>query len=117
MNLFAPSPAPVFKCHTPRCEYKYQITTAQIPLTKQAIAHYCQVEPFVARADRYTITSLYLDTRRRDLYWATEMQRHSRMKVQIRTYGMQCEGPAFLEIKRRFGDTQSPSRVQVPRDQ
>lgn len=117
MNLFAPSTLPVFKRHKPRCEYKYQITTAQIPALKQAIAPYCQIDPFVAGQGRYTITSLYLDTPRRDLYWATENQRHSRMKLRIRTYGMHSEGPVFLEIKRRFGDAQSKSRVQVPRDQ
>ncbi len=117
MNLFASTSAQLFKRHKPRCEYKYQIVASQIPLIKQAIAPYCQVDPFVAGAGRYTITSLYLDTPRRDLYWATENQRHSRMKLRIRTYGEQCQGPVFLEIKRRFGDAQSKSRVQVPRDE
>lgn len=117
MNLFAASSLPTYKRHKPRCEFKYQIHASQVPAIKAAIEPYCTVDPFVGSAGRYTITSLYLDTPRRDLYWATENQRHSRMKLRIRTYGMHCEGPVFLEIKRRFGDAQSKSRVQVPRDE
>ncbi|MBI5608050.1 MAG: polyphosphate polymerase domain-containing protein [Deltaproteobacteria bacterium] len=116
MNPFAANPPRFFKHHTPRCEFKYQIMAEQVPALKAAIAPYCDVDPFVGDAGRYTITSLYLDTHDRRFYWATENQVHARMKLRVRTYGMNCEGPVFLEIKRRFGDAQSKSRVQVPRD-
>ena len=118
LNPFAANPQRDYKHHSPRCEFKYQITAEQMPAIKAAISPYCNVDPFVGNAGgRYTITSLYLDTVDRRFYWATENQVHARMKLRVRTYGMASEGPVFLEIKRRFGDAQSKSRVQVPRDE
>ena len=100
-----------------RCEYKYHISEFVAPAIATALQPDCDSDPFVAGSDgRYTITSLYLDTPRRDLYWATELQRQVRFKVRVRTYGTACEGPVFLEVKRRWGDAQVKSRVQVPRE-
>lgn len=111
------SPDPPLPKKSPRCEFKYQIRDEQVPGLMASLEPYCAVDPFVGPSGgRYTITSLYLDTPNRDLFWATELQKQNRMKLRVRTYGMQCEGPVFLEIKRRFGDAQVKSRVQVPRE-
>lgn len=115
LHLFSANPDRYFKRHKPRCEFKYQILASQMPAIKAFIAPYCNVDPFVGDASRYTITSLYLDSPDRKLYWATENQHQNRFKLRVRTYGMKSDGPVFLEIKRRFGDAQSKSRVQVPR--
>ncbi len=114
-SLLAPAAVPGYR---PRCEFKYQITEAVAEPVARALQPYCAPDPFLANGDpRYTITSLYLDTPGRDLYWATENQHQTRFKVRVRTYGMAADGPVFLEIKRRWGDAQVKSRVQVPASQ
>ncbi len=114
-RLFSP---PAANTHAVRCEYKYQITEAVADPIARALEPYCEIDPFVrGGTGRYTITSLYLDTPGRDLYWATENQRQVRFKVRVRTYGIATDGPVFLEIKRRWGDAQVKSRVQVPAGQ
>lgn len=67
--------------------------------------------------DRYTIDSLYFDTRDFQLYFANEMEMAERFKARIRNYPSAPGGPVFLEIKARDGDIILKTRGPVKREQ
>lgn len=63
---------------------------------------------------QYVVTTLQLDNLMGDLWRAKERKVINRFKLRIRTYGDQCQGPVFLELKRKIGQMVSKSRVSLP---
>lgn len=98
----------------PRREYKYLITEPQAAAVRGALAPFCSLDRHSLNAiDRqYLIETLYLDTPRRDLYWASRAEQPGRLKVRVRTYGDRSQ--AFFELKRKQGDIVRKSRARVP---
>jgi len=64
----------------------------------------------------YTVCSLYLDSPQLMLYDQTLKGHKNRFKLRIRFYDDDCNGPAFLEIKRRETDVIRKKRVMVTRN-
>jgi hypothetical protein len=98
----------------PRHEFKYLITEAQARAVRGALAPYCTLDRHsqTAPEHQYVIETLYLDTPRRGLYWASRAEQPGRMKVRVRTYG--DRDLVFLEVKRKQGDVVRKSRARVP---
>lgn len=99
-----------------RYELKYLITEQKARRIAEFIGPYCVPDPYLKGKETYVITSLYLDTPGRDMLWAKKTLQSVRMKVRVRTYGINADGPVFLEIKRRFNDVMVKTRVQVPEE-
>lgn len=59
----------------------------------------------------YRVTSQYYDTPDLKAYWEKIDGVNPRRKIRLRTYN---QGPSFLEIKRRDGQTVSKFRIGVP---
>ncbi len=66
--------------------------------------------------NRYTIDSLYLDTRDFQLYQANNLELPERFKARIRSYPAAPGSKVFLEIKGRNGDIILKTRGPVSRD-
>ncbi|MCW5981106.1 MAG: polyphosphate polymerase domain-containing protein [Bryobacteraceae bacterium] len=100
-----------------RYEFKYLIAPEFVEPIRRFIAPYCDMDRFAGRErDRfYTITSLYLDTRGYKSYWDKEHDALARLKLRIRTYGEDSDGPVKFEVKRRFNEVRRKSSVEVPR--
>ena len=100
-----------------RYELKYLITERKARRMADFLAAYCVPDPFLGPAGgSYCITSLYFDTLDLRLYWERKTLQPYRMKARVRTYGSRCEGPVFLELKRRCNDVMIKTRAKVPRD-
>jgi hypothetical protein len=100
-----------------RYELKYLVPDSLARAIARAARTWYELDPHLAPGQtEYVITSLYFDTPRMDFYEDRVCQRYDRIKARVRTYGPRNEGPVFLEIKRRFGDTMVKSRVRVPTD-
>ncbi|HMV68971.1 MAG TPA: polyphosphate polymerase domain-containing protein [Myxococcota bacterium] len=97
-----------------RREYKYLIAPAMIPRIRRELAGICHPDPYGGPDGRYPIRSLYLDTRSFQLAESNRAEAHTRFKVRVRSYPSAPSAPAFLEVKRRFGDVIRKSRVAVP---
>ncbi len=83
------------------------------------------VRPYVERdknaigkpGGRYAIHNLYLDTPRLDFYRSCQHDAIERMKLRVRWYDAEAEGPFFLEIKRKVRSVIVKDRVRVSRDE
>jgi SPX domain protein involved in polyphosphate accumulation len=98
-----------------RHEFKYLVPDDLARAVTRAATTWFDRDPYLAPGhSEYVVTSLYLDTPNLDFYRDRQCQRFDRVKVRVRTYGPRNEGPAFLEIKRRRGDTMMKTRVRAP---
>lgn len=99
----------------PRHEYKYLVTEDDAQRLRAALTPYCALDEHsqASMDSQYLIQSLYLDTPRHALYWASRMEQPGRMKVRVRTYG--GPGPVFLEVKRKHRRVIRKARADVPR--
>lgn len=102
-----------------RREYKYLIDEATAAGVRAAIQPYCALDPWAADAPgrRYTIDSLYLDTRELALFWANDHEQRDRIKMRVRGYPHAAGSPVFFEVKRRINDVISKSRGRASRAQ
>ncbi|MEZ4449583.1 MAG: polyphosphate polymerase domain-containing protein [Nannocystaceae bacterium] len=101
-----------------RREYKYLIDRERASAVRAAIQPFCDLDPWAARdpRGRYTIESLYFDTRDLRLFWANDHEVADRVKVRVRGYaGAPASAPIFFEVKRRIGDVIRKTRGRVPR--
>lgn len=98
-----------------RHELKYLVTVEQAAAISEHLAPYCALDRHSAASSRrqYVIQTLYLDTPRRQLYWASRAEQPGRLKVRVRTYG--DGGPVFFELKRKSHGIIRKSRVRVAR--
>jgi hypothetical protein len=98
----------------PRHEFKYLVSEDDAARIRAALRPFCELDRHsqAAADSQYLITSLYLDTPRHALYWASRMEQPGRMKVRARSYG--APGPVFLEVKRKHRRLIRKSRASVP---
>lgn len=98
----------------PRREYKYLVTEEDAWRIKSSLPPFCELDRHSQDSpdSQYVIQSLYLDTPRHHLYWASRTEQVGRMKVRVRSYG--GPGPIFLEIKRKHRRIIRKSRAKVP---
>lgn len=96
----------------PRYEFKYLVTEAQAQALRRALPPFCVLDRHSASSAnlRYSIQSLYLDTARRDLYWASRAEQVGRLKVRVRGYGNDA---VFLEVKRKDHGVVRKSRARI----
>lgn len=98
-----------------RHELKYLISDEAADALSRILPPFCERDAHSARGvdGRYLIQSLYFDTPRRDLYWASRMEHSQRLKVRVRTYE---QGPVFFEVKRKARGLVRKSRAAVRRE-
>jgi SPX domain protein involved in polyphosphate accumulation len=98
-----------------RYEYKYPIPEHLHDAIVQFVSCYTRPDAFTQTGERnrYTITSLYLDSPDLTFHRAKAHRELNRVKLRIRTYGEQSDGPVFLEIKRKIKDVIFKRRVGV----
>jgi hypothetical protein len=100
-----------------RHELKYVVPESIAQRIAAYVSAYCDRDRFLDPGEtEYTITSLYLDSPDLHFYWDKKNIRWDRVKLRVRTYGLQCQGAIFAEVKRRYGDIVSKSRTIVPRE-
>ena len=90
----------------PKLEYKYLYHASQYDALREALTGMCELDPYARRTaeGRYTIRSVYFDSRDFAAYGEKVEGVRVRRKFRIRTYGEHTpESVAFLEIKRKDG--------------
>jgi len=99
-----------------RYEFKYVVSEQVARAIAAAIAPFCELDRHSAAAPdcQYSITSLYLDSPGRAFHLAKVHRQHKRLKLRIRTYGDEADGPVFFEVKRKVGDVVLKSRAAAP---
>ncbi len=101
-----------------RYELKYWVPESLTREIARFISPFVELDPASAQAadQRYTITSVYLDSPRWSLYRECVEDRMDRFKLRIRTYGERSDGPVAAEVKRKVKDVIVKSRAFLPRD-
>lgn len=98
-----------------RYEMKYFVTESQAALIKRLMGPYMQLDRYcVGQPDnRYTLCSLYLDSK--DLRLCREsLEGHkNRFKLRVRRYSDDPSSPSFFEIKRRMNNIIIKNRTLV----
>lgn len=97
-----------------RYELKFVIPEPLVGRVVDFARAYCDSDPHGPEGAPYTITTLYLDGPGLPLWWQKKQLRWDRVKARVRTYGARADGPVFLELKRRYGDVVSKTRLRVP---
>ena len=100
-----------------RREYKFLIHKEKLTAFRKAIAPYLQLDKYSARKSdhRYTVRSIYYDTRQLEFYREKIEGIKIRKKIRVRGYdGRDDHQYLFLEIKRKENDRifKNRSRVQ-----
>lgn len=99
-----------------RREYKYLIDAPTKRAVRRALAPFCRLDRHAAEESqgRYTIESLYFDSRGLRLFRANRASLVDRIKLRVRHYPGAANGLAFLEVKRRINDVSSKTRAALP---
>ncbi len=109
-----------FEARFERLELKYLIDEFTADRVRRDIEPFCHSDShnavFQGTGRRgYGISSLYLDSPGRALFWAKERGDPERLKLRVRTY---TGSPiAVLELKRKISDVISKTRASVARDE
>ena len=98
-----------------RYEKKYLLTEETAVAVRKFVAAYLPPDQYMAGAGRegYHVHSLYLDSSDCELYRRSVSNEKNRYKLRIRFYDLADDCPAFLEIKRRLGDSIHKQRAMV----
>lgn len=98
-----------------RYEFKYPISEELRDPIVQFISCYTRPDAFTESGERnrYSITSLYLDSPQLTFHHAKAHRTLNRVKLRVRTYGEGDGNPVFLEIKRKIKDVIYKRRVGV----
>jgi len=115
-----------FEARFERLELKYLIDEFTADRVRRDIEPFCRPDPHndastLRRRSRgesglgYGISSLYLDSPARALFWAKERGDPERLKLRVRTY--RNSPIAVLELKRKTSDVISKTRARVDRSQ
>lgn len=99
----------------PRRELKYLLADEQARALARQLPPFCGLDAHSKGAPegQYQVTSLYLDTPRHQLYWASRAEQPGRLKARIRAYE---EGPVFFELKRKDHQVVRKTHAAAPRD-
>jgi len=99
-----------------RKEYKYFFPCELLDPLRQRFLSNMEHDEFCRQREgnRYTVRSIYLDTRHLLFYYEKIDGLKIRKKLRIRTYDLpEANCPAFLEIKRKFNNTIYKERVKT----
>ena len=98
-----------------RFERKYLVTEPAADSIQQFVTTSLELDEHMAGADSvgYRVCSLYLDTPHLSLYRQSNEGIKNRRKLRIRFYDYRTDGVAFLEIKKRTGETVHKLRASV----
>ena len=101
-----------------RYELKFWVPQQLVGEVRRHVRPFCRPDQFarVQPGNRYTISSLYLDNGRFDLYRTTTEGHHNRFKLRIRSYSDEPGTPVFFEIKKRANQVVRKRRSRVERD-
>lgn len=98
-----------------RHEAKYIIPARIVPAVRKFIQPFCGKDSYcTGDPPSYVVTTMQLDNTLGDLWRAKERKVINRVKLRIRTYGEACDGPVFLEIKRKINGVIAKSRASLP---
>ncbi len=102
-----------------RYELKYRISEPTAQAVKGFISAFLSPDPYTRRwpDGQYPICSLYLDSKRLDLFQETLVDKCNRFKLRIRGYDDEPDGSVFFEIKRRLNRVIYKSRAKARKDQ
>ncbi len=102
-----------------RYELKYRVSEATALAVSAFIRSYLPLDYYSARhaSGQYPICSLYLDSRRFNLFYETIFDKCYRYKLRVRGYDQDPNSPLFFEVKRKLNGIVHKSRAQVARDQ
>ncbi|HPG39775.1 MAG TPA: polyphosphate polymerase domain-containing protein [bacterium] len=98
-----------------RSEIKYYVPLDKVPLIKEFIRPYADLDPYSADLanQQYIIRSIYLDSPQLDFYYQKLDGLPVRRKLRIRVYNeYDPNAIGFLEIKRRFSKTVVKERAK-----
>jgi hypothetical protein len=101
-----------------RYELKYRIPEPMAHAVKGFISAFLGPDPYsrIRPNGQYPICSLYLDSRRFDLFRETQLDKCNRFKLRIRCYDDEPLSPVFFEIKRKLNRVVYKSRARVSKD-
>jgi hypothetical protein len=101
-----------------RYELKYHISEPVAHAIKGYISAFLGPDPYTRRQPngQYSICSLYLDSRRFDLFRETLLDKCNRFKLRIRGYDDDPKSPVFFEIKRKLNRIIYKSRARASKD-
>jgi hypothetical protein len=98
-----------------RFERKFVVTETAADAIQQFVSSYLSLDEHMAGAESigYRVCSLYLDTPQLSLYRQSAEGIKNRRKLRIRFYDDRPDNAAYLEIKRRTGETVHKLRATV----
>ena len=98
-----------------RFERKFVVTESAADAIQRFVSTYLSLDEHMAGAESigYRVCSLYLDTPQLSLYRQSTDGIKNRRKLRIRFYDDRPDGLAYLEIKRRTGETVHKLRATV----
>jgi hypothetical protein len=98
-----------------RYERKYLLTEETALKVRRFVAAYVPHDQHMNGHDSegYVVHTLYLDSPQLELYRRSVSNEKNRYKLRIRFYDLTETSPAFVEIKRRMGDTIHKQRAIV----
>lgn len=101
-----------------RYECKYRVAPALVPDLRRYVSAFVRPDRYAAPrpGNRYTVSSLYLDSPDLQLHGMNVDGYSKRYKLRVRTYDDDPSSPAFLEIKRRHEGIVRKRRAAMSRD-
>ena len=97
-----------------RREQKYLITRTQYDILVDQMSPYMRVDKF-GDEGKYTVTSLYFDNDRHDIYFETKNKLDFRQKLRLRIYdNTDLSGTAFFEVKQKHNNVVNKRRTAIP---
>ncbi|MBC8278398.1 MAG: polyphosphate polymerase domain-containing protein [FCB group bacterium] len=99
-----------------RRELKYHVKYERLDALRQRFLNHMAYDPFCrGRQDnRYSVRSIYFDTSNYLFYYEKVEGLKVRKKLRVRTYNLSSDNvPAFLEIKRKYGNIIYKERAVV----
>lgn len=93
-----------------RKEVKYRLNPVQVRMIKQALGAYMAPDEY----GQTSITSVYYDTRNRDMISRSLEKPAYKEKLRLRTYGPRsAQAPVFVELKKKHKDIVHKRRIAV----
>ncbi len=102
-----------FAVRAGRFELKYLIEESLAQRLSAQLDGPCRLDAEAGPTGGYTVTSLYLDSPDLVVHRAVLTAQPIRWKARIRSYGAQCAGPHWVEVKRRYGEVIVKTRTKV----
>lgn len=97
-----------------RREQKYLITLRQYNALIEKLSPYMRADRF-GENGKYTVTTLYFESRDRKIYYETKNKLTYRQKLRLRVYNeAELNSPAFFEVKQKHKKVVNKRRLMLP---